>query len=149
MTFASADKLTPDDFDDQAIQRQLNEFVATWNSHEVRYFSQLFAEDADFTNVKGVSRHGRTAFEEFHAPFFKTIWAYSTLTITRKKVRFIKPDVAAVDAWWDLTGLKKPDGSDAPPRNGLLMFIMTKHNQEWIITVMHNMDLPGSVSQNC
>jgi uncharacterized protein (TIGR02246 family) len=148
MSFDSANDITRT-IDDHALQNILNEFVAAWNAHDVKSFSKLFAEDADFTNVKGVSRHGRTAFEEFHDPLFKTIWAHSSITITKKKVRFIKQDVAAVDAWWDLTGLKKPDGSDAPPRTGLLIFIMTKSNNDWVITVMHNMDLPGSVSQNC
>lgn len=146
MSFASANDLTRD-IDVPAIQNILNDFIAAWNAHDAKSLSQLFAEDADFTNVKGVSRHGRTAFEEFHEPLFKTIWAYSTITITKNKVRFIKQDVAAVDTWWDLTGLKKPDGSDAPPRTGLLIFIMTKSNNKWEITVMHNMDLPGSVSQ--
>ena len=146
MSFASANDLTRD-IDDPAIQNILNDFAAAWNAHDARSFSQLFAEDADFTNVKGVSRHGRAAFEEFHEPLFKTIWAYSKITITKNKVRFIKQDVAAVDAWWDLTGLKKSDGSDAPPRTGLLILIMTKSDNKWEITVMHNMDLRGSVSQ--
>jgi len=149
MILTPSTSLTSNVSDEQAIQKILDDFIAAWNAHDVRRFSQLFAEDADFTNVKGVSRYGRVAFEEFHAPFFKTIWAHSTQIITKMKIRYIKPDVAAVDAWWELEGLKKPDGSDAPPRNGLLMFIMTKHNQEWVITVMHNMDLPGSGGQNC
>jgi uncharacterized protein (TIGR02246 family) len=149
MTTTTAINLTAIASDEEAIQTILNDFISAWNAHDVKSFSHLFAEDADFTNVKGVSRHGRNAFEEFHAPLFKTIWANSTQTITEKKIRFIKPDVAAVDARWDLTGLKKPDGSDAPPRNGLLMFIMTKQASRWEITVMHNMDLPGSGSQHC
>ena len=148
MSSSSATDQGPD-MDNQAIQNVLNDFAAAWNAHNVSRFSTLFAEDADFTNVKGVSRHGRTAFEEFHEPFFKTIWANSTLNITKKKVRLIKQDVAAVEAWWDLNGLRKPDGSHAPPRTGLLIFIMTKSNNDWIITVMHNMELPGSVTQNC
>lgn len=133
----------------EAIEQVLNDFAAAWNVHDVKLFSRLFAEDADFTNVKGVYRHGRTAFEEFHTPFFKTVWASSTLTINRNRIRFLKPDVAAIDAWWDLEGLKAPDGTDRPSRNGLLMFIMTNQDNSWLITVMHNMDLPESVGANC
>ena len=140
MSFASTNDQTRD-IDDQVFQNILNDFVVAWNLHDVRSFSLLFAEDADFTNVKGVSRHGRTALEAFHEPLFKTIWSNSALTISKKKVRYIKNDVAVVDAWWDLDGLRKPDGSDAPPRTGLLIFIMTKSNNKWLITVMHNMDL--------
>ena len=97
----------------------------------------------------GVSRHGRAAIEELHEPLIKNIWAHSTLDITKNKIRFIKPDVAAVDAWWKLEGLKTPDDIDRPSRYGLLNFIMTRHMNDWRITVMHNMDLPKSESQKC
>ena len=135
--------------DEEGIQKVLNGFTDGGNMHDAKVFSKIFTEDADFTNVMGMTRYGRTAIEEIHAPGFKGIWAASTLTITESKIRFIKPDVAAVDAWWELTGSKKQDGSDGPTRNGLLNFIMTKEKDSWHISVMHNMDLPGSSAQSC
>jgi uncharacterized protein (TIGR02246 family) len=131
------------------IQNVLNGFVEGWNAHNAKFFSKVFAEDADCTNVMGDYFKGRSAIEEKHDPHFKTIWANSILTITKSKIRFIKQDVAAVDAWWILERLRTPEGNDRPPRNGLLNFIMTEHRGNWLITVMHNMDLPGSKSQNC
>jgi uncharacterized protein (TIGR02246 family) len=135
--------------DEEGIQGVLQGFTGGWNMHNAKIFSKVFTQDADFTNVLGMYRHGRTAIEEIHAPGFEGIWASSTLSITKSKIRFIKPDVAAVDAVWDLIGLKKQDGSDSPDRNGLLNFIMTKNNDGWLISVMHNMDLPGSTPQAC
>jgi uncharacterized protein (TIGR02246 family) len=131
------------------IQKILNDFSHGWNLHDGKIFSEVFSEDADFTNVMGISRSGRKAIGDLHDPLFKTIWATSILTITKSRTRFIKPDVAAVDAWWDLEGLKDNNGNDRPSRNGLLNFIMTKKDDKWKITVMHNMDLPGSVEQKC
>ena len=138
-----------DDSDVQSILDVLNGFVKGWNLHDVKMFSSVFADDADFTNVKGVAREGRVAIEALHEPLFKTIWVDSTLTITKTKTRFLKPDVASVDAWWILEGLKNAEGGDQAPRNGLLSFVMMKHDHKWLITVMHNMDLPGSSWQNC
>lgn len=135
--------------DEEGIQKVLNGFTGGWNMHDAKIFSQIFTEDADFTNVMGMTRHGRTGIEEIHASGFEGIWAFSTLTITRTKIRFIKPDVAAVDAWWELIGSKKQDGSDGPARNGLLNLVMTKEKDSWLISVMHNMDLPGSLPQSC
>jgi uncharacterized protein (TIGR02246 family) len=131
------------------IENVLNGFVESWNEHDAKKFSKVFTEDADCTNVMGDCFKGRFAIEEKHDPHFKTIWAHSILKITKSKIRHIKPDVAAVDAWWILEGLRTPDGNDRPPRNGLLNLIMTEHHGNWLITVMHNMDLPGSKSQNC
>ena len=134
---------------EEGIQKVLNGFTVGWNMHDAKIFSQIFTDDADFTNVMGMTRHGRLAIEEIHEPGFKGIWGSSALTITKLKIRFIKPDVAAVDAWWELIGSKKQDGSDAPTRNGLLNFVVTKENDNWFISVMHNMDLPGSSPQSC
>lgn len=135
--------------DNESIENILKDFAGGWNEHDVKKFSKVFAIDADFTNVMGVSKQGRTGIEEMHAPLFKTIWAHSILKISQTKIRFIKSDVAAVDAFWDLDCLKAPDGTDIPSRNGLLSFIITKQKNSWLITVMHNMDLPESKSQKC
>lgn len=135
--------------DQAGIQKVLDGFAQGWNLHDVKIFSQVFAEDADFTNVMGMSRHGREAIEEIHEPGFKGIWANSTLIITKSKTRIITNEVAAVDAWWDLIGSRKADGSPGLPRTGLLNFIMVKDEMEWRILVMHNMDLPGSTAQSC
>ena len=135
--------------DEEAILGVLNHFMEGWNLHNVNVFAEVFDDDADFTNVMGVSRSGKDAIIELHAPLFKTIWSYSNQRITGHKIRFIKPDVAAVDARWTLEGLKDKDGGDRPPRNGLLNFVMTKKQGRWSIAVMHNMDLPGSGPQKC
>jgi len=134
---------------ESGIQSVLNDFAKAWNEHNAKVFSLVFTEDADCTNVMGDSFHGRRAIEEKHKPLFKTTWAQSTLTIVKSKTRFIKPDVAAVDAWWTLDGLKTPDGKERDGRSGLLNVIMTLHYDNWMITVMHNMDLPLSKVQNC
>jgi uncharacterized protein (TIGR02246 family) len=125
----------------EAVNKVLDDFIDAWNKHDAKAFSMVFAEDADFTNVGGNSKHGRIEIEKHHEPSFKTKWKDSHQKIIKSKIRFIKSDVAAVDAWWELTGIKGPEGQDMPPRKGLLNFIMTKNNGTWLITVMHNMDL--------
>lgn len=129
--------------DEQGVQQVLTNFQAAWNRHDARAFALVFAAAADFTNVSGHSAHGRAAIEAHHAPRFATKFKDSKLTITETKIRFIKPDVAAVDARWKLSGLKTEDGQDRPPRQGLLNFVMTRATGQWFITVMHNMDFPA------
>lgn len=135
---------TNGDRDEAAITRVLADFVTAWNKHDATAFSMVFAEDADFTNVRGTSAHGRTEVEKFHAPLFATRFKETHQKITDTKIRFIKPDVAAVDARWEMTGAKGPEGQDIPLRKGLLNFVMTRENGKWLIAVMHNMDLPTS-----
>ena len=130
--------------DEERIKKVLADFTDAWNKHDAKTFSNVFSEDADFTNVVGKGATGRNEIEKFHAPMFSTKFKDTYLKINKSKIRFIKPDVAAVDAWWEMTGIKGPEGQDMPPRKGLLNFIMTKDNDTWLITVMHNMDLHDS-----
>ena len=127
--------------EEERIKKVLTDFTDAWNKHDAKAFSNVFSKNADFTNVAGKSATGRIEIEKHHAPGFATKWKDSHQKITQSKIRFVKPDVAAVDAWWELVGIKGPDGQDLPSRKGLLNFIMTKDGNDWFITVMHNMDL--------
>ena len=126
----------------KSIEQSLKSFEEAWNKHDANAFSLLFANDADFTNVFGMPVHGRDAIEQFHAPIFSSIFKSSILTIVGTKIRFIKPDVAAVDANWKMSGATDPAGNPWSDRNGLMNLIMTAKDGSWAITVMHNMDLP-------
>jgi len=128
--------------DEKGIKQTLRGCVDAWNRHDANAFSMPFVEDADFTNVVGMSAHGRTEIEKFHAAMFATNFKDSHLAMPDTKIRFITPDVAAVDVRWEIAGAKTRDGQEVPLRKGLLNFIMTRSSSQWLITVMHNMDLP-------
>jgi len=141
-TGSSEVKSTGNAKDEEGIRKVLADFVESWNKHDAKAFSMVFAEDADFTNVGGKSAHGRVEIEKHHAPSFDTKWKESNQKMTEIKIRFIKPDVAAVDARWELTGAKDEQGQVRPMRKGLLNFVMTKDGDgKWLITVMHNTEL--------
>jgi uncharacterized protein (TIGR02246 family) len=127
--------------DQQAIVSVVDRFVDAWNRHDAKAFAAVFAEDADFTNWRGAGASGRSNIEEFHAPMFATIFKNSHQKYSSIKTRFIRPDVAAVDVRWEMTGAMDAEGNPQPDRHGLLMFVMTKNGGEWQILVMHNLDL--------
>jgi uncharacterized protein (TIGR02246 family) len=127
--------------DQQAIAAAIDRFVDAWNGHDARAFAAVFAEDADFTNWRGEGASGRSKIEEFHAPMFATIFSNSHQHSTSIKTRLIRPDVAAVDVHWEMTGATDSQGNPRPDRQGLLSFVMAKNAGEWQIVVMHNLDL--------
>jgi uncharacterized protein (TIGR02246 family) len=127
--------------DAQAIHGVLDSFMNAWNQHDAKAFAAVFAEDADFTNVRGVSASGRAKIEEFHAPLFATIFKNSHQTFPDIAVRFIRNDIAAVDVHWEMTGATDAQGNAGPLRRGLLNFLMVRKAETWEIEVMHNMDL--------
>jgi len=127
--------------DTQAINGVMDAFVYAWNHHDAKAFANVFSEDADFTNWRGISASGRSKIEEFHAPTFATIFKNSHQTFTDVKIRFIRPDVAEVDVHWEMTGATDAQGNSRPLRRGLLNFVMAKNDGKWWIVVMHNLDL--------
>ncbi|MGD0630679.1 MAG: SgcJ/EcaC family oxidoreductase [Terracidiphilus sp.] len=127
--------------DRQAIRGVTDGFMDAWNRHDAKAFAALFSEDADFTNVRGAGASGRAEIEKFHAPLFATIFKDTKQKHTYVTIRFIRPDVAAVDVRWEMTGVEDPAGNPLPVRHGLLNFTMAKDQGKWQIVVMHNMDL--------
>jgi uncharacterized protein (TIGR02246 family) len=127
--------------DEKAIHEVMDRFVGAWNRHDAKAFAAVFTEDADFTNWRGVGASGRAKIEEFHALIFATIFNKSVLKYTDIKIRFARPDVAAVDVHWDMTGAVDAHGNPVPERFGLLSLVMTRDAGTWQIAVMHNLDL--------
>ena len=129
----------------RALVAAMGEAFAKLDAHA---FSMVFHEDADFTNVWGMTAHGRKAIEEFHRPLLEGDGAgpipsfkHAQLEVLDTRIRFLRPDVASVDATWTQTGAVQ-NGHDMGLRKGLLMLIATKEGNDWGVAVMHNMDLP-------
>ncbi|MGP8270850.1 MAG: SgcJ/EcaC family oxidoreductase [Terracidiphilus sp.] len=127
--------------DERAIRGVLDRFMDAWNCHDAKAFALVFSPDADVTNWRGTVVSGRSGVEQMHAPVFATIFRNSHQKYTEIKTRFIRPDVAAVDVNWEMTGATDPVGNPRPARQGLLSFVMAKSKGEWQVVVMHNLDL--------
>ena len=126
----------------RAIESLVQGLVSAWNAHNPQAFAAAFAEDAEFTNVFGMVQRGRAGIEAAHAPIFKTMFKDSELAVVETRLRMIRPDVAAVDVRWRMTGARDPMGNPWPEREGILNWIVTRHGDGWLIDVSHNMDLP-------
>jgi uncharacterized protein (TIGR02246 family) len=136
---------TADEQSVRALVAAMGEAFARLDAHA---FSMVFHEDADFTNVWGMTAHGRKGIEDFHRPLLEGDGAgqipsfrHAKLEVLETRIRFLRPDVAFVDATWTQTGAVR-NGQDMGPRKGILMLVATKEHDGWGIAVMHNMDLP-------
>lgn len=128
--------------DEAAIRQVVGGFADAWNRHDVAAYTRLFAADADFTSVLGISAHGWDAIEGYHAPLFATQFRESHFTATDVRVRFLTPDIAAVDVRWTMHNDTDADGTPRHPREGLANLVVCKSEGRWPITVFHNMNLP-------
>ena len=112
---------------EESVREVVKDCMDAWNKHDAKAFALLFAEDADFTNWTGQGATGRDAIERYHEPLFATRFKTSHQTTENIKVRLVKPDVASLDIWWNMTGAMDDSGQLRPSR--------------WSIKIMHNLDL--------
>lgn len=126
------------DGDRAGIAKAVQTYMDEWNKHNVHAVAMTYTEDCDFVNNFGTLTHGRAGMEAVFGPFMTGVYSETHQTGTIRTVRFLKPDVAAVDVDWEMTGAKNPDGSPRPTRKGLHSLVMTKQSDgTWLIAVMH------------
>jgi uncharacterized protein (TIGR02246 family) len=130
----------------QAADRIAAMFVETWNRHDAKAFSSIFAPDADFTNVFGMKASGRAEVERFHAPLFATMFRDSRLSIENVSSRQIRSDVGTVDLRWSMSGAYDPRGNAWPDRIGLISLVIATRGGKWLVECMHNMELDDAAS---
>src|SRR5579872_2973054 len=125
------------DADSAAIKQAVAAFTDAWNRHDPHAVAMLYVPDGDFSSTQGLTSHGSKELEEHYVSIFGSFLKNAHRADVVKSIRFITPTIAEVDIDWQMTGAKTPDGLDAPPRKGLLDWVMTKQNGQWMITVYH------------
>jgi uncharacterized protein (TIGR02246 family) len=125
-----------------AVKQVLADYDVAFDQNDAHAIGALFAEEADFTNMRGASQHARKDIEQNYGKLFAGVLKGSHRTDSVKSVRFLAPEIAQMDAVWEMTGTKAADGSDNPPRNGLLDWVVAKVNGQWRIVVFHESEFP-------
>jgi uncharacterized protein (TIGR02246 family) len=129
--------------DSVGIKQVCADFSENFSRHDAHGVAMTFAEDADFTNMGGRHSHGRADIEKWFASLFRGNLKDSLRTDTVKSIRFFTPELAAIDAETVITGTKAPDGSEIPPRKGLMIVMAIKQNGRWFIGTFHEAEYPA------
>jgi len=128
--------------DEAAIKQLFADFYENFSRHDAHAVAMTFAEDGDFTNMNGVSRHGRKDIEERFATLFAGTLKDARRTDIVRSIRFFTPDVATVDGDTVLTGTKMADGSEVPVRKGIMIVTAVKKDGRWWIATFHEAEFP-------
>jgi uncharacterized protein (TIGR02246 family) len=107
-------------------------------------FVRLFTEDCDYVNVAGVHWKGVEEIVQRHAELFQNTLKAAVRRLTGVEVRFSTPDVALVQAMWDVTGSSRPTGEAVPVLKEITTITMVKTNGKWLITAFQNRESGGS-----
>jgi len=130
--------------DSAAIKQTCADFSEGFTRHDAHAVAMTFADDADFTNMRGAHSNGRKDIEKWFGGLFTGNLKDSVRTDTIRSIRYFSPDLAAVDLDTVITGTKAADGSVIPPRKGLMVVLMVKKNGHWFIGTFHESEYPAA-----
>jgi uncharacterized protein (TIGR02246 family) len=132
------------DADSAAIKKVCSDFSESFSRHDPHGVALTFADDGDFTNMRGNHSRGRADIEKWFTGLFHGNLKDSVRTDTVRSIRFFTPELAAVDLDTVITGTKSPDGAELPPRKGLMIVLATKRNGQWLIGTFHESEYPAA-----
>ena len=119
--------------DEAAIRQLYVNYDAAWNAADAHGLAQLWADDADHMEPDGRIIRGRAAVQQLFTDRFAADLKGTRSQQTIESVRFVTPDVAVVDASYEVTGMHPSDGTDLPAIHGRYVDIWLKHAGKWRI----------------
>jgi uncharacterized protein (TIGR02246 family) len=117
----------------------IDTFVQGWNAGSGEMLSRAFAADADFTNVMGLRAHGRELIARGHDEILATVFRGTRLAAAINQIRYLRPDVAVVDATLTLRGADGAPFVMLPAGQSSVGLVATREAGRWAIAVLRNM----------
>jgi len=128
--------------DEKSIQKVVTEFETAFNAKDAKATARFWADDGEFVTYQGKLLLGHQEVENYFQNTFVQFYQTAKNKLFAPTVKFIKPDVAAVDVKWEITGRTDTDGKALPTMKGIMVWTMTKESGHWLIKIMHNVSLP-------
>ena len=95
--------------------------------------ASLFAEDGTFVTPQGDFLQGHVAMVKDFGPEAEAVNGSTQAAFSNYRVRFIKPDVAVVDALLTLRNVNSPDGTIIPVIPVNFFYVAVRHADRWQI----------------
>jgi uncharacterized protein (TIGR02246 family) len=126
--------------DETAIRENVRQMETGWNTKSGAVFAKPFAADADYVVINGLHMRGQEAIAQGHQRIFDTIYKNSTLSLSVKQIRMLRPDVAVVHV--NATN-KTQQGAEMREANAIITLVMTKEKGDWKIVAFQNTQVVG------
>ncbi len=131
--------------DEAAIRAILETYEKSWNTKDAKTLGSLYAEDADFSSIYGQKLRGRTVIADKHGILFQGAHKESQQSRPPSgvEIRFLRPDVACVDSFSEITNVILQSGKRSSMNRFLTSMVFVKNPAGvWEIAVFHNMSVP-------
>jgi uncharacterized protein (TIGR02246 family) len=119
---------------DEAAVRALGDtFAKAFVEKNPELRASLFAENGTFVTPLGDYLQGRVAMVKDFGSEAQAVNGGTQAAFSNYRVRFIKPDVAFVDALLTLHNVNGPDGTIIPVIPINFFYVASRHGDKWLI----------------
>ena len=120
---------------DEAAVRALGDtFAKAFVQKNAELRASLFAENGTFVTPQGDFLQGRvTMVKDFGREAQQAVNGTTQAAFSNYRVRFIKPDVAVVDALLTVQNVNGPDGTIIPVIPIKFFYVASRHGDRWLI----------------
>lgn len=117
--------------DEEGIKKMFDDFTQAWNSGDIDGMASHFTDDATLINPMGMDGHGmagvKKVFEaDFAGPMKGTQQSYDNFNFI-----WVMNNMALVDTDATVTGMKKPDGTNAGPMKIHVYGVIVNRGKGW------------------
>ena len=123
-----------DEAQDEAAVRGLGDtFAKAFVQKNAEQRASLFAENGTFVTPVGDFLQGRVTMVKDFGTEAQAVNANTKAAFSNYRVRFIKPDLAVVDALLTLHNINGPDGTVIPVIPVNFFYVASRHGGQWLI----------------
>jgi uncharacterized protein (TIGR02246 family) len=120
--------------DEGAVRGLGDAFANAFVQKNAELRASLFAEDGTFVTPQGDFLQGRVAMvKDFGPEAEQAVNGTTQAAFSNYRVRFIKPDVAVVDALLTVHNVNGPDGTIIPVIPINFFYVAVRHADRWLI----------------
>ena len=119
--------------DEAAVRALGDNFAKAFVQKNAEQRASLFAENGTFVTPVGDFLQGRVAMVKDFGPEAQAVTATTQAAFSNYRVRFIKPDIAVVDALLTVHNVNGPDGTIIPAIPINFFFVAVRHGDQWLI----------------
>ena len=120
--------------DEAAVRALGDNFARAFVQKNAEQRALLFAENGTFMTPVGDFLQGRAAMvKDFGPEAQQAVTATTQAAFSNYRVRFIKPDIAVVDALLTVHNVKGPDGTIIPVIPINFFYVAARHGDQWLI----------------
>jgi uncharacterized protein (TIGR02246 family) len=119
--------------DEAAVRTLGDNFAKAFVQKNPEQRASLFAENGTFVTPQGDFLQGRVAMVKDFGSEAQAVTPNTQAAFSNYRVRFIKPDLAVVDALLTLHNINGPDGTVIPAIPVNFFYVASRHGNQWLI----------------